>query len=85
LPFVGEEQDDDAAPEGNALEVAHMKLRARFSRVPFAMGLSTDVDPVCKKAILSRRIASEHDGEAYYFCSPACKTTFDADPAKYLS
>jgi len=59
-----------------------MKLRARLSRAPLAMGLSTD--PVCKKAVLVCRIVSEHDGEAYYFCSRACKTTFDTDPAKYL-
>ncbi len=80
-------------PEGNAREVARMKLNARLRRsravsgsrpMVTAMGVSTEVDPVCKKAVRSRRIVSKHDGEAYYFCSPACKTTFDADPAKYL-
>jgi len=81
-------------PEWMAREVARMKLNVRLSRgrsvsasraAVTAVGVSTEIDPVCKKAIHSRRIVSKHNGEAYYFCSPACKTTFDADPAKYFS
>jgi len=56
VPFMEKEEDDADAREG-AREVARMKLRAKLSRAPFAMGLSTD--PVCKKAVLGRRIVSE--------------------------
>ena len=28
-------------------------------------------------------LRSEHGGEHYAFCCPACKPTFDEDPAKY--
>jgi P-type Cu+ transporter len=27
---------------------------------------------------------SNYDGETYYFCSEACKQSFDREPAKYL-
>jgi len=27
---------------------------------------------------------SEHKGETYYFCCPACKGTFNENPQKYL-
>ncbi len=27
---------------------------------------------------------SEHQKKTYYFCSPACKSSFEKDPAKYL-
>lgn len=28
--------------------------------------------------------SSRYEGVTYYFCSEACKTTFDQDPAKYV-
>jgi YHS domain-containing protein len=28
---------------------------------------------------------SEHHGKTYYFCSPACKSTFDKNPEKYAT
>jgi Cu+-exporting ATPase len=28
---------------------------------------------------------SEHQGETYYFCSPACKKKFDANPAQFAA
>jgi len=36
-----------------------------------------DVDPKTAPAM------SEYMGKTYYFCSLACKKTFDANPAKY--
>jgi len=30
------------------------------------------------------RAHSEHDGQAYYFCSADCKIEFDSDPSAYL-
>ena len=41
------------------------------------------VDPVCRMKIKERKIASEHGGMKYYFCSDECKTSFDANPGKY--
>lgn len=42
-------------------------------------------DPVCGMTIDEKTAAgkSEYKGKTYYFCAPVCKTTFDADPAKY--
>ena len=44
-------------------------------------------DPVCAMDVDPDNAAaqSEHNGAKYYFCSPGCKTDFDADPEKYLS
>jgi YHS domain-containing protein len=45
------------------------------------------VDPVCKMDVDQRQAAgkSEYEGKTYYFCSPACKKTFDQEPARYAS
>lgn len=42
-------------------------------------------DPVCGMSVDegSARFKSEYKGKTYYFCSRACKTAFDKDPAKY--
>ncbi|HVK03058.1 MAG TPA: heavy metal translocating P-type ATPase [Armatimonadaceae bacterium] len=42
-------------------------------------------DPVCGMEIDPAAAAGEsrHGGATYYFCSDACKRTFDADPARY--
>ncbi|MCE9565874.1 MAG: cadmium-translocating P-type ATPase [Planctomycetes bacterium] len=42
-------------------------------------------DPVCGMRVDPATAAgsSEWDGKMYHFCSDACKTKFDADPAKY--
>jgi xanthine dehydrogenase accessory factor len=44
------------------------------------------VDPVCNMTVdvATARFKSEHQGETYYFCCPACKKKFDADPASFL-
>ncbi|MGW3938539.1 heavy metal translocating P-type ATPase [Streptomyces sp. NBC_00024] len=47
----------------------------------------TVTDPVCGMSI-SRDAAAEQrevDGHTYYFCSQQCATTFDAEPARYIS
>jgi Cu+-exporting ATPase len=28
--------------------------------------------------------SSEYQGKTYYFCSPACKERFDAEPSRFL-
>jgi Cu+-exporting ATPase len=42
-------------------------------------------DPVCGMTIDAEKAAgtSEFQGESYYFCSPACKEKFDANPAQF--
>ncbi len=73
----------EPTPGKTASIVVRIDLNARLKRL--AVGVPTEVDPVCKKSIFSHRITAEYDGETYYFCSPACKTTFDANPEKHLN
>ena len=44
-------------------------------------------DTVCGMQVDEKKAAgqSQHAGRTYYFCSPGCKTKFDADPARYAS
>jgi P-type Cu+ transporter len=44
-------------------------------------------DPVCGMTISPENAAgtSEYQGETYYFCSPACKGRFDANPAQFAA
>ncbi len=43
-------------------------------------------DPVCGMDVDPHNTAfhSEHGGRPYYFCSGHCKSSFDADPGKYI-
>jgi Cu+-exporting ATPase len=43
-------------------------------------------DPVCGMRVdpQTARRTSEHEGRTYYFCSPACKKAFDAEPRRHL-
>ncbi|QXQ05671.1 heavy metal translocating P-type ATPase [Sphingosinicellaceae bacterium] len=50
-------------------------------------GLGTTVkDPVCGMTVDPARSPhrSDHDGQAYHFCSAGCRAKFIADPGKYL-
>jgi Cu+-exporting ATPase len=42
-------------------------------------------DVVCGMQVDPAKAAgkSEHNGRAYYFCSPGCKAKFDANPQQY--
>lgn len=44
-------------------------------------------DPVCGMQVSENQAAgtSTFKGRSYYFCSPACKATFDKNPEKYAS
>ena len=44
-------------------------------------------DPVCGMRIdpANASRSSEYAGQTYYFCAPACRKAFDADPAAYLT
>ncbi len=43
-------------------------------------------DPVCGMDVSEKTAPakSDHKGKTYFFCAPACKVVFDADPDKYL-
>lgn len=47
---------------------------------------TTVKDPVCGMDIDPATAAgkSEYKGQAYYFCSPGCKKSFDKEPEKYV-
>jgi Cu+-exporting ATPase len=44
-------------------------------------------DPVCGMQVDEQKAVgkSEYQGRVYYFCSSACKATFDKHPEKYAS
>lgn len=43
-------------------------------------------DPVCGMTVDEKtaKFKSEHMGKTYYFCSSACKASFDENPTKYV-
>jgi YHS domain-containing protein len=44
------------------------------------------IDPVCGMSVDEKTAAatSTYEGKTYYFCSQACKESFDRQPQKYL-
>jgi YHS domain-containing protein len=52
----------------------------------FEVTMDTTNCPVCGMPveITAETPKSSYDGETYYFCSEACKQSFDREPAKYL-
>lgn len=44
-------------------------------------------DPVCGMNVDEKKAGGTvaYDGKTYYFCSAACKATFDKAPAKYAT
>jgi YHS domain-containing protein len=40
-------------------------------------GMEVDTETAAAKTV--------YKGEAYYFCAPGCKVTFEKNPEKYLS
>lgn len=42
-------------------------------------------DPICGMMVDEKKtsLRSEHEGKAFYFCSPGCKAAFEKDPHKY--
>lgn len=45
------------------------------------------LDPVCGMEVnpASAEAQSAHGGVTFYFCSQACKDSFDRDPERYLN
>lgn len=46
-----------------------------------------EIDPVCGMTVevAGARFTTVHDGRTYYFCSAGCQSSFEADPARYVS
>jgi len=46
-----------------------------------------EIDPVCGMTVdvADARYRTVHDGRTYYFCSAGCLTSFEADPARYVT
>ena len=44
------------------------------------------IDPVCKMQVVKTATTpkSTYNGVEYFFCAEGCKTTFDAEPQKYV-
>lgn len=44
-------------------------------------------DPVCGMEIDPKQATAsiQHEGQTFYFCSPACKGAFEKNPSRYLS
>ena len=44
-------------------------------------------DPVCGMQVDAAAAAAktDHGGKTYYFCSHACKATFEKDPQRYAA
>ncbi len=45
------------------------------------------IDPVCGMTVelVGARHVAKYGGQDYYFCCPACKHTFEAEPEKYVA
>jgi len=43
-------------------------------------------DPICNMTVDEKttKFKSDYKGKTYYFCSSACKSTFDKNPGKYV-
>src|SRR5260370_6251422 len=54
--------------------------------LPILSGSPKAKDPVCGMSVDPAKAAGkvEHEGKAYYFCSPKCAERFTVDPKKFL-
>jgi YHS domain-containing protein len=61
-------------------------FRRRRHRAATESAEITVRDPVCGMEISERDVAgrSDYHGLTYFFCSAACKETFDAKPESYV-
>jgi Cu+-exporting ATPase len=74
----------------NALTLNRFKpekttVSEEMSSIDVGKETGTATDPVCKMDVnmAIATLVSEYKGKKYYFCSPYCKTTFDANPEQY--
>ncbi|MBA2124747.1 haloacid dehalogenase [Hyphomicrobium methylovorum] len=72
--------------EGHNAEPAACCCGHKGHSAPTPADGKTEIDPVCGMKVNphTTKHHTEHDGQAYYFCSAGCVTKFTADPRKYL-
>ncbi|MGV8839653.1 MAG: YHS domain-containing protein, partial [Bauldia sp.] len=72
--------DHGASPTG-------MKAKPRIPLPVFEPPPGSVRDPVCGMYVDPHTAThrSEHGGRTFYFCCDGCKSSFDADPARYLA
>jgi xanthine dehydrogenase accessory factor len=81
---------DLARPEtetGAAGAVEPSGAGAEPAAAPSLASVPVAIDPVCgmEVAIQGARQVLEYDGERRFFCCPACRQRFAAEPARYLA
>ena len=61
-------------------------MRFTLNQISILKRFTMATDPVCKMQVDESKAAgkSQYGGKTYYFCSPACKTKFDANPSSYI-
>jgi xanthine dehydrogenase accessory factor len=81
------------APEEIAVSIL-AEVIARKATLPYShsdtkteLAPTTAIDPVCGMTveIANARHIFDHEGHRYYFCCPACRRAFSADPASHLA
>jgi P-type Cu+ transporter len=57
-----------------------------FTGIAMRTNLDTELkDPVCGMIVTAQSIhRSAHMGHIFFFCSPKCKTKFNASPMQYM-
>ncbi len=70
---------------GSGIQAHDNPSRAATAAAPPAPADPPHTDPVCgMKVAADPEKMAVRDGQAYYFCSTACVTRFNADPLRYL-
>jgi len=67
-------------------ELVQLRAEGMLAVVPEEQTLRhEEIDPVCGMTVdvADARFRATHEGRTYYFCSPACMATFEADPVAY--
>ena len=61
-------------------------MRFTLNQISILKRFTMATDLVCKMQVDESKAAgkSQYGGKTYYFCSPACKTKFDANPSSYI-
>lgn len=75
-----------AVPAMHAEEALPAEVESPVTQ-PAAAGPVEAVDPICEMLVdvATARFTSQYEGKTYYFCCPACKKKFEAEPAAYLA
>jgi xanthine dehydrogenase accessory factor len=80
------EKDGAHAGVQAASETAPVSAGAPAAESAGATPEEEAIDPVCGMTVgvRSARYKAEHEGTTYYFCCPACRKLFQANPQEYL-